>query len=122
MRLPCGDAGAAAPLLWGSQACCTSALAVEAGNWPCFSRPAQMPQEGRLVLQWVLGASAALPLLGALFGEASAASPRMDGCETKPDLPQPKLAAAQAKSGLHTPPARLPKQALRAQKVAIYDS
>ena len=40
------------------------------------------------MLQWVLGASAALPLLGALLREASAASPRMDACGTKPDLLQ----------------------------------
>ena len=49
------------------------------------------------MLQWVLGASAALPLLGALFGEASAASPRMDACGTKPDLLQEQAPAELAK-------------------------
>mgnify|MGYP004230059217 CR=1 FL=1 len=87
MRLPCGDAGAAAPILWGSQACGTAALAVAAGDQALlFASRAGAPRR-KLVLQWVLGASAALPLLGALFGEASAASPRMDACEQNPGPP-----------------------------------
>ena len=96
MRLPCGEAGAAAPILWGSQACCTAALAVEAAEFGRqFASRAGAPRR-KLVLQWVLGASAALPLLGALLREASAASPRMDACEQNPDLQQHPSGALKA--------------------------
>ena len=79
-------------LLWGSRACGTAALAVEAGNWPCFSRARDAPQAEPLHLypsgSWRRNAP---PLLGALFGEASEASTRMDGCGTKPDASQERL-------------------------------